>query len=270
MKAGESGRILLDAEAIQGLALVAAALGEPGFDRHLLDWLRSQVGFDSALVLIYPAEQRPQILVDALDNRDRQNTVRAYVDAAYLLDPFYRHARRTTRPGLVRLHEIMPEGFARSAYVETYYRRSAIRDEVNYLIPIERATYALCLERSTRRLAFSPEDLQRLRLLLPLVASLVRRHCRLRGPDPGAALPDDEHLRLRRVLANFGGDVLTPREREVVGLMLGGQALAEIAADLKISPETARVHRRNIYEKLDIGSLAELFSRALAELAGSR
>jgi hypothetical protein len=86
MKAGESGRILLDAEAIQGLALVAAALGEPGFDRHLLDWLRSQVGFDSALVLIYPAEQRPQILVDALDNRDRQNTVRAYVDDCKIID----------------------------------------------------------------------------------------------------------------------------------------------------------------------------------------
>lgn len=72
---------------------------------------------------------------------------------------------------------------------------------------------------------------------------------------------------LNRVLASFGSNVLIRREQEVASLMLGGHALAQVAERLKISYETARVHRRHIYDKLGISSLAELFSRALAELA---
>lgn len=266
----QAASVAFDATATEDLALVIDRIGQDGFDRQLLAWLGRMVSFDSALVLIYAEQQRPKILVDALDNPDRRNNAQHYVDKAYLLDPFYLHARRSSETCLIQLRDIVPEDFSRSDYVETYYRRSAIRDEVNFLIPVDQATYAICVERSVRQPPFSVGDLTRLRLLLPLMNALVKRHWILVADRHAHAQPDSEHLRLERILADFGRAVLTPREREVVGLMLRGYALAQVAERLKISSETARVHRRNIYEKLSIGSLAELFSCALTELAASR
>ena len=260
----------LDAASIEALAALVDRIGEEDFDRRLLAWLGTTVPFDSALVLLYADRQRPRILLDALTNPGRLNKAEHYVDGAYLLDPFYRHACSVRVPTLLQLADIVTEDFSRSDYVATYYGRSAIRDEINFLIPIDAGTCAVALERSLRKPAFSGGDLQRLRLLLPLLASLVRRHRSHAAAGQETASPDREHLRLERVLADFGSELLTPREREVAGLMLRGFALAQIAARLDISPETARVHRRNIYEKLRISSLAELFSLALADLAASR
>jgi DNA-binding NarL/FixJ family response regulator len=58
---------------------------------------------------------------------------------------------------------------------------------------------------------------------------------------------------------------LTPREREVLQLMAEGRATKEIAADLKVSVKTIETHRRQIMEKLDIHSVAELTKYAVRE-----
>ena len=261
---------LTELASIDDLASVVSAIGEAAFDRRLLSWLGRLVAFDSALVLLYAERQRPIVLVDALDNPGRENSVEHYLEGAYLLDPFYREASASNAARLLQLAEIVPENFSRSDYFETYYRNSAIRDEVNFLLPIDDGTYAIALERSVRGDGFSQDDLTKLSSLLPLVDALVRRHRSIISEKQVPEAPDREHLRLERVLADFGSDVLTPREQQVAGMMLRGYALAQIAERLDISSETVRVHRRHIYEKLGISSLAELFSSALAELAASR
>ncbi len=52
--------------------------------------------------------------------------------------------------------------------------------------------------------------------------------------------------------------VLTPREREVFGLASRGLKNAEIASELYLSEKTIKTHLRNIYNKLDLSSKAEL------------
>jgi two-component system response regulator DevR len=52
--------------------------------------------------------------------------------------------------------------------------------------------------------------------------------------------------------------VLTPREREVFGLASQGLKNAEIADELYLSEKTIKTHLRNIYNKLDLSSKAEL------------
>lgn len=259
--------LTFDTASIDALAEVAARIGEDDFDHKLLAWLGALVTFDSALVLLYAERQRPKVLVDALDNPDRENSAEHYLAGAYLLDPFYREAAALKEARLVQLASIVPPDFSTSDYFETYYRSSAIRDEINFLVPVDSATYAIALERSARGQPFSADDLLKLRVLLPLVEALARRHRSIASGQTAARTPDHEHLRLERVLANFGSTRLTPREQEVAGLMLRGHALAQVAGRLDISAETARVHRRHIYEKLKISSLAELFSLALADLA---
>jgi DNA-binding NarL/FixJ family response regulator len=51
---------------------------------------------------------------------------------------------------------------------------------------------------------------------------------------------------------------LTPREREVFQLASQGLKNAEIAAELYLSEKTIKTHLRNIYNKLNLASKAEL------------
>lgn len=51
---------------------------------------------------------------------------------------------------------------------------------------------------------------------------------------------------------------LTPREKEVMGLLLEGLANKIIGKNLAISPRTVEVHRQHIFEKYDVHSAAQL------------
>ncbi len=58
-----------------------------------------------------------------------------------------------------------------------------------------------------------------------------------------------------------GPDLLTPREAEVLELLQGGRANAEIAELLQVSTETVRSHARRIYRKLGVRTRRELRAR---------
>jgi len=58
---------------------------------------------------------------------------------------------------------------------------------------------------------------------------------------------------------------LSPREREVIQLLAEGKTNKEVAAQLHVSIKTAETHRRNLMEKLEIDSVAELTKYAIRE-----
>ena len=53
-------------------------------------------------------------------------------------------------------------------------------------------------------------------------------------------------------------DSLTPREREVMGLVVGGHSNKSIAKELGVSIKTVEVHRGNLMSKMKASSLSEL------------
>ena len=59
-------------------------------------------------------------------------------------------------------------------------------------------------------------------------------------------------------LAVDGGDLLTPREADVLELLQEGSTNAQIAQSLSIGVETVRTHARHIYRKLGISSRRDL------------
>lgn len=56
---------------------------------------------------------------------------------------------------------------------------------------------------------------------------------------------------------------LTPRERQIMHLVIEGLTNRQIAARLKISPRTAEMHRANLMRKLNLSSTVELVRFAL-------
>jgi FixJ family two-component response regulator len=76
-----------------------------------------------------------------------------------------------------------------------------------------------------------------------------------------AALAQDRMVRLERAeLAELRGRLscLTPRERDVLPLIVSGLLNKQAAAELAISEITVQIHRGRIMKKMRAGSLAEL------------
>ena len=67
----------------------------------------------------------------------------------------------------------------------------------------------------------------------------------------------------------FGQGILTPREGQVVDFTLKGHSADAVGGMLEISPGTVRIHRRNVYSKLQIRSQGELFSKFTDALASA-
>jgi DNA-binding NarL/FixJ family response regulator len=62
-----------------------------------------------------------------------------------------------------------------------------------------------------------------------------------------------------------GGVALTPRERDVLHLVVEGASNDEIGARLGISSRTVESHLRRLFERVDVASRTELAARALRE-----
>ncbi len=60
-------------------------------------------------------------------------------------------------------------------------------------------------------------------------------------------------------------DRLTPREREVLGLVLNGISNKKIAESLGLSPKTVEVHRSHILQKMQANSAVHLVSMFLTK-----
>ena len=87
----------------------------------------------------------------------------------------------------------------------------------------------------------------------PRLAAAPRRR---RVPTPVGA-PASARMRMR--------DGLTPREHEILSLLVGGHSYAAVGTGLAISLSTVQSHIKSIYRKLDVSSKAEAVGVALIE-----
>lgn len=85
------------------------------------------------------------------------------------------------------------------------------------------------------------------------------------SPDIARGVVDDYIELSSSVDENPAFVVLTDREREVLQQLAEGKATKEMADALGVSVKTVETHRRNIMDKLDLHSVAELTKYAIRE-----
>lgn len=256
--------VTLDEGRIQAMAALIEDVGSDRFPVAFRQFIRQVCGFDSLIATRYPANQPPVSLYHDLDDVQAAITVQFYATGPYLLDPLYLACKGGNAPGAYRLLDLAPEAFYRSQYYRAFYRSIRIGDEIGLLIR-ERgnAWIIVSLARGVRQTRFSEQELMQLRQLFPILSAAVLRHW---GGKPEAA-PAGAGL-LEDRLESFGTDVLSPREAEIVRLILQGHSSPSAAAYLGISEGTVKVHRHKAYAKLGIASQAELFSLATRHFVG--
>jgi two-component system nitrate/nitrite response regulator NarL len=75
-------------------------------------------------------------------------------------------------------------------------------------------------------------------------------------------LPPSMAAEIRR-RAEPSGPVLSPREREVLGLIAEGHSIPAIASQLFLAPSTVKTHVQRLYEKLDVNDRAAAVAEAM-------
>ena len=83
------------------------------------------------------------------------------------------------------------------------------------------------------------------------------------SPEISNILVEDYVREMRKRGAEDSYELLTPREREILQLLAGGKSNKDIATLLNLSLYTVETHRRNLQDKLNLHSLAELILYAV-------
>lgn len=249
----------------EGIGRLIAATGTPGFPACLADFLRSLAPYDFNVVFGYHGAARPLDLYDDFPAEKRAVFVTDYQAGPYLLDPFYLAASQPTAPGLYRMRELAPDRFYQGEYFRSYYVQTGLAEEIGYFVRLAGgAMVVLSLMRADK--PFSAREFAALRTAWPVVEAAAQQH----WADLSAAFEAPQARaaggQIERSFQRFGEGLLTPREREVAEYTLKGYSAEAMCQILGISSGTARIHRRNIYAKLGIGSQGALFARFIETL----
>ena len=233
-------------------------IGQEGFALALRRALSVCAGFESMVVTRYRGTSEPVCLFHDLDDVQAAISVSFYATGPFLLDPFYLACREGRVPGVWRLQDLVPPSFLLSEYYRRFYRRVRIRDEMGLLLPDgPEGWIILSLARSLRSPEFDAAALARVRGGQPPLMAAIRRHWG--RPETDA---DARPGRAQDLLGFLGAVSLSPREAEIIHLVLRGHSSPTIAVSLGLAEGTVKVHRRNAYAKLGISSQGELFSMA--------
>jgi DNA-binding CsgD family transcriptional regulator len=159
---------------------------------------------------------------------------------------------------MIVMRELAPDNFRQTEYFRLHYAETRIVDEIGFVIRLEHDhTGVLSLSRTGTAPFFADEELGLLRSAAPVICAFGERHW-LHFPV------NSRDINSAKPAARIEHPLLTKREQEIVTLVLKGHSNPSLAAVLSLSPNTVKVHRRQIYSKLAISSQAELFRLFLA------
>jgi len=263
------------------LAGILAEIDAQDFFDRLEAAIRLVAPFDISVGFAYPEDRTPILLHDGLRQTAPPSVLDAYLRGTYLLDPFYLACANQILPGLYRMAALAPDHFFNSEYYLSpavhpciSMESGSLDEEIGFFVPLASglmATYSLM--RSNGSSAFSEEEFARLTAIEPMVRFALCQRWRFVSKDPAAPRRTTWSIHgeaMEEAFERFAADRLTARQRLIVQLILRGHSNLSISLRLGITEGTAKIHRKAIYDRLDISSQSELFGMFIEFLIAPR
>ncbi len=238
-----------------------AALGTERFFPTLIEAVNGQVRIDYPQIWLYHKDLPPRVLYHEIPPEAVPSQIDEYLEGPYSEDPFYQTSMNQPRAKIYRLSRVTMGKLQQSDYYRNYYADTGTSDEAIYLAKLHGGNVInLSMMRLPEHGEFSEQEYESLYLLAEPVSELIRSHSE---HDEFAVThliqPGIDH-QIDLAFRTFGASLLSPREKDVLEMMLRGYG-TDISADrLGIALETVRRHRKSIYRKLDVSSQTDLFS----------
>jgi DNA-binding CsgD family transcriptional regulator len=260
-----------------GMREAFAHVDEPDALQYLVSALGQLVSIESVMISLERKDRAPQLLHQRGIAQEYQVSIlERYFAGGYLLDPFCLAVERGLAQGFYHLADIAPDNFFDSDYYKTYYLKANCSEDSYYIVDTGNDTkISVSLFQGFGGECLGGEQLNLLRAVEPLVREFIsefsrrglQRSSEIQGNND-QGLRDDLKHRVQSAFEHFGSDLLTEREREVAHMVLRGHSVKSTASQMNISPETVRMHRKNLYLKLEVGSQSELFALFIEWLRG--
>jgi DNA-binding CsgD family transcriptional regulator len=241
-----------------------AHIDEPDALHFLASAFGHLVSIESVMISLEHKDRPPQLLYQrGIPEKYRESIIDRYFSGGYLLDPFCLAVEQGLAEGFYHLEDIAPDNFFDSEYYKTYYLKAGSSEDSFYIVDTGNDTkVSVSLFQGFGGEGLRVEQLNLLRAVEPLVREFISEFGRrgLQHSTVNQGVRDDLKQRVQSAFEHFGCDLLTEREREVAHMVLRGHSVKSTASQMSISPETVRMHRKNLYLKLEIGSQSELFA----------
>ena len=234
------------------LTEIIGAIGETDFAATTAGALRRAVGFDLAAAVLHRRDAEARLLFDDFESAGHAQGIRNYVRFTHRMNPMLAPAPAY---GAVRASDFVlrphrPFAGADRYLVWTQEEEMGFRtlgwpercEEIGLYFSAWDGIVELSFYRARGCANLSASELRALDAFAAPVTAAFERHAALR---PSVAATQ-----------------LSVRECEVYELLISGCSSEAIALRLGISRHTVKDHRKQIFRKMRIGSLAELFASA--------
>lgn len=235
------------------LAQVINAIGERDFVAVAADALAGLVQFDLSAVVIHRRKSLPVIAFDNFDRAGGKQGLENYVRFTHRINPILAHVNGA---GIFRASDFAVPALRGDDSISDYLVQAPEEElgfrtigwperleEIGLYFEACGGLVELSFYRERGRNVASTSSLRSLEAMCAPIAAAFNRH------DVLGCSGQAEDL-----------SQLSPREREITELLLIGCSSEAIALRLGISRYTVKDYRKQIFRKLGIGSLAELFA----------
>jgi DNA-binding CsgD family transcriptional regulator len=247
------------------LTTLIGALGEQTFWSELTRFLRLEVPFNSSVILVYPGEGEFEVVHESLTSNDRDVFNSVYREGLWAMSPLYLKASSGFR-GAFHLKDLAPENFERSVFYQRYWCPSGISDQFAFISELDDGKpLVISLERTPSYPMFTKAEKDHLRNLSGLICALISKS-RVSLETLPLRTPQALGQASEKIMDSLGSSLLTPREREVMEMLIFGHSNKTIAQKLGISLETVKVYCKNVNSKLGLKGRSDLYSRVLHTL----
>lgn len=247
------------------LAEIISTIGDRAFPGHVGRALSRLTGFDLVAILEHrPRRRTAAILFDDFDRVGSRGGVERYARSTFRISPMLAVRSDARRSGVWRAGDFkgafVPEratdDLVPAPDEELGYRTIGWppgQEEIGLWMLGEDRLVEIGLYRERGARPAPARTMQTLAALGSPLAAAFRRH---------DTLAIAAHARFGRRLSADAKARLTPRECEVAELLLLGCSTDAVALRLSISRHTVKDHRKHIFARLGISSLAGLFALA--------